>query len=197
MALPPIFIIRHGQTDWNAEARLQGQEEIALNALGRHQAARNGRHLAGLLGDTVGAYRFLASPMLRTRETMRILRTELGLDPEAYETDERLIELHFGDWQGSTLTEIGAHDPQAVAAREAAKWTYVPPGKAAESYDMLAQRAAPVFEGLTTPTIVVAHGGIVRSFLKLYGAMPPAEAAHMVIPQDRILEYCDGAIAWR
>lgn len=196
MPLPHLFIVRHGQTDWNAEARLQGQEEIPLNALGRRQAARNGRHLAGLLGSTAVDYRFLASPMLRTRETMRIIRTELGLDPDGYETDERLIELHFGDWQGSTLAEVGKRDPAAVEAREAAKWAYVPPGDDAESYELLAQRAAPVFESLTTPTIVVAHGGILRSFLKIYGAMPPADAAHMIIPQDRILEVRDGILAW-
>jgi broad specificity phosphatase PhoE len=196
MTLPHLFIVRHGQTDWNAEARLQGQEEIPLNALGRTQAARNGRHLAGLLGGSVSDYRFLASPMLRTRETMRIIRTELGLDPEAYETDTRLIELHFGDWQGSTLAEVGAQDPGAVEAREASKWTYVPPGDSAESYDLLAQRAQPVFESLAKPTIVVAHGGIVRSFLKLYAGMPAVEAAHMIIPQDRILEYRDGSVSW-
>ena len=196
MPLPHLFIARHGQTDWNAEARLQGQEEIPLNALGRTQAARNGRHLAGLLGSTAGGYRFLASPMLRTRETMRIIRSELGLDPDAYETDERLIELHFGDWQGSTLAEVGERDPAAVEAREAAKWAYVPPGESAESYELLARRAKPVFEGLIAPTILVAHGGIVRSFLKLYGAMPPAEAAHMLIPQDQVLEYRDAVIDW-
>ena len=196
MTLPHLFIVRHGQTDWNAEARLQGQEEIPLNALGRTQAARNGRHLAELLGDTASSYRFLASPMLRTRETMRIIRTELGLDADAYETDARLIELHFGDWQGSTLAEVGAQDPRAVEAREAAKWTYVPPGDSAESYDLLAQRAQPVFEALNRPTVLVAHGGIVRSFLKLYASMPPVEAAHMIIPQDRILEVRDGAVAW-
>lgn len=196
MSLPHLFLCRHGQTDWNAEGRLQGQEEIALNALGRSQAARNGQRLASLLGSDIAGYRFIASPMQRTRQTMQIIRGELGLDPEVYETDARLVELHFGDWQGSTLDEVAVRDPAAVSERETKKWTFVPPGTPAESYDMLAERAKPVFDGLSGPTILVAHGGILRSFLKLYGAMPPADAAHLLIPQDLILEYRDGKIDW-
>lgn len=196
MTLPLLYLCRHGQTDWNAEERLQGQEEIALNALGRRQAARNGQRLAELLSGRAEDFRFLASPMLRTRQTMEIVRGEMGLDPAAYATDARLMELHFGDWQGSTLDEVAVRSPEAVADREAAKWDYVPPGATAESYAMLAERARPVFEALAEPTILVAHGGIVRAFLKLYGGLSPRDAAFLTIPQDQILTARDGTIAW-
>ena len=196
MPLPLLYLCRHGQTDWNAEERLQGQEEIGLNALGRRQAARNGKRLAELLGGSEGDFRFLASPMLRTRQTMEIIRGEMGLDPLSYATDARLMELHFGDWQGSTLDEIAAQSPQAVADRESAKWDYVPPGETAESYAMLAERARPVFEALAEPTVLVAHGGIVRAFLWLYGGLSPRDAAFLTIPQDQILTARDGAIDW-
>ncbi|GGD08080.1 histidine phosphatase family protein [Aureimonas glaciei] len=196
MPLPLLYLCRHGQTDWNAEERLQGQEEIGLNALGRRQAQRNGQRLAELLEGRAGTLSFLASPMLRTRQTMEIIRSELGLDPLAYATDARLMELHFGDWQGSTLDEIAAETPQAVADREAAKWDYVPPGATAESYAMLAERARPVFEALAEPTILVAHGGIVRAFLRLYGGLSAREAAFLTIPQDQILKASEGTIAW-
>ncbi|MBC8129193.1 MAG: histidine phosphatase family protein [Rhizobiaceae bacterium] len=196
MGLPHLYLCRHGQTDWNAEGRLQGQEEIDLNALGRAQAKRNGRYLANVLGPRAASFRFLASPMRRTRETMRIVRAELGLDPDAYETDARLIELNFGDWQGYTLGEIAVDHAAALAERETRKWDYVPPGVAAESYDMLARRVAPVFESLTGPTILVAHGGTARSFLKLYDGLNAAEAAHVSIAQDRIIEAKGGVVAW-
>jgi probable phosphoglycerate mutase len=94
----PVYVVRHGQTDWNAELRLQGQADIDLNALGREQAAANGRALAGLIGDAAG-YDFVASPMARTRHTMELLRGAMGLDPMAYRMDERLKELNFGDWK--------------------------------------------------------------------------------------------------
>lgn len=196
MGLPHLYLCRHGQTDWNAEGRLQGQEEIDLNALGRVQAKRNGRYLANVLGPRAADFRFLASPMRRTRETMRIVRIELGLDPDAYETDVRLIELNFGDWQTHTLDEIAVDNAAALAERETRKWDYVPPGPSAESYDMLSRRVEPVFESLSGPTIIVAHGGTARSFLKLHGGLGSAEAAHVSIAQDRIIEAKDGKITW-
>jgi probable phosphoglycerate mutase len=134
--------------------------------------------------------------MRRTRETMRLIRTEMGLDPDAYETDDRLIELSFGDWQGSTLREVEARHPRSIAAREAAKWMFRPPGAAAESYDMLAERVAPVLAALTAPTVLVAHGGTIRSFLKLYTDLEPSEAAHRPIPQDQFIEVVDGRLSW-
>lgn len=194
--LPHLYLCRHGQTDWNAEGRLQGQEEVELNSLGRAQARRNGRYLANVLGPRAAGFRYLASPMARARETMRIIRAELGLDPDAFETDERLVELHFGDWQGSTLEEVRARDAGSLRERQALKWDYVPPGGLSESYAMLSTRAGPVFEALSGPTILVAHGGIARAFLKLYAGIGPAEAAHLTIPQDRILEASRGRVAW-
>lgn len=194
-----LLICRHGQTDWNADGRLQGQEDVPLNALGRDQARRNGRTLRALLGAGAAEFRFLASPMARTRQTMAIIRAELGLDPAGFDTDARLVELHFGDWQGRTLAEVALTEPAAVAEREARKWDFVPPGEAAESYERLARRVAPAFEELKRegrPTILVAHGGVVRSFFKLYLGTTPRDAAHLSTPQDLILEVRGDAGAW-
>ena len=62
-----IYMIRHGQTDWNADERLQGQQDIALNDLGRSQATRNGETLVARLGSAA-SYDFVSSPLSRTRE---------------------------------------------------------------------------------------------------------------------------------
>lgn len=94
-----IYVIRHGQTDWNAERRLQGQKNIPMNATGLEQARQNGIALAEILGDTVDEFDFVASPLQRTRETMEIMRTAMGLAPLAYRTDPRLVEISFGDWK--------------------------------------------------------------------------------------------------
>src|SRR5690606_32233692 len=80
MTAPTIYLVRHGQTDWNAEYRLQGQADTDLNETGRAQAGRNGRRLAGLVADPAG-FDFVSSPMRRTRETMERLRAAMGLDP--------------------------------------------------------------------------------------------------------------------
>ncbi|KAB0679592.1 histidine phosphatase family protein [Aureimonas leprariae] len=195
--LPHLVLCRHGETDWNAERRIQGQTDVPMNRRGLDQAERNGETLRGLVGAGAPGWDFLASPMTRTRDTMAILRRALDLPADDYATDPRLMELNFGDWQGSTLAEIDVIQPNAVATRDRAKWSYVPSGEAGESYAMLEERMAAVFEALRRPTIVVAHGGIMRCFLRRYGGMDADAAAHVAIRQDRILEYRDGEIAWR
>ena len=115
--MPPlIYFVRHGQTDWNAEFRLQGQADTDLNDLGRRQADQNGRVLAGLIAWPE-AFDFVASPMRRTRETMERLRAAMGLDPHGYRTDARLVEVNFGDWQGFTYEELELRDVRALVAR--------------------------------------------------------------------------------
>jgi len=195
MTSPLIYIVRHGQTDWNAEFRLQGQADTDINALGRAQAERNGRRLAEIIADP-GDFDFVASPLRRTRETMERLRTAIGLPAEGYRTDARLMELHFGDWQGRTFAELEVERPGVSAARHRDKWNYLPPGEHAETYEMLAARVRPWMESIARPTVCVTHGGIVRVVFTLLGAMEPAEAAEMNVPQDRILRLRDGALEW-
>src|SRR3954467_9617257 len=94
MPMPTIYFVRHGETDWNVEGRLQGQRDIPLNDLGRVQAEEAGRRLKALVGR-VEDLDYVASPMSRTRETMELMRATLGLHPTAYRLDERLVELTF------------------------------------------------------------------------------------------------------
>ncbi len=192
---PLVYFVRHGQTDWNVEHRLQGQADIDLNATGRAQATRNGRKLAELIDDPA-AFDFVASPLARTRETMELLRVAMGLPPSGYRTDERLVEVHFGDWQGYTLAELDRISPGATAAREADKWNFVPPGTDAESYEMLARRVLPWFEELSRPTVCVTHGGIFRVLFRMVGKKPKKEAAALDIAQDRVLRFEDNRLEW-
>lgn len=196
MSLPLLYLCRHGQTDWNAEGRLQGQEDIALNALGRAQAKRNGRYLRNVLGAEARSFRFVSSPLGRARETMAIIRREMKLDPDAFEIDPRLVELNFGDWQGFTLAQMKMREPERVRQRKADKWNFVPPGDAAESYAMLSRRVRPVFDELDRPTIVTAHGGVTRSVLHLFAGASEHDASHCGIRQDRVLHNRDGDLSW-
>ena len=180
-------MIRHGQTDWNAELRMQGQKDIPLNDLGRAQATGNGEALAALLGPSVSDYDFVASPLARTRETMQRLRTAMGLDPLAYATDERLVELNFGDWEGHTLSELEKLWPERLKARHAGKWDFIPPGADAESYEILSWRVGSWLKDVRRPTVCVSHGGVMRSVLRLIGGYSGDEAAEANIFQDRIL----------
>lgn len=191
-----IYMIRHGQTDWNAEIRLQGQKDIPLNDTGRDQARGNGRALAGILGAKAASFDYVASPLGRTRETMELLRGAMGLDAGGYRTDDRLREVSFGDWEGFTLEELETSVPERVAEREASKWDFIPPGDDAESYEILSWRIASWMKDVTVPTVCVSHGGVIRSVFKLLGAMAPEEASMGAIPQDRILKIENDAVGW-
>ena len=180
-----IYMIRHGQTDWNAEGRLQGQKDIPLNDIGRAQATGNGVALAGLIGDEVAEFDFVASPLSRARETMERLRAAMDLDPMAYRTDERLVEVSFGDWEGHTLPELEAAAPERVAERARNKWDFIPPGADAESYEILSWRIGSWLNSVTRPTVCVCHGGVFRAVFRLRGT-DTGLAATAPIHQDRI-----------
>ena len=190
-----VYFVRHGQTDWNAEGRLQGQTDTDLNDTGRVQAIANGALLATLVGEPSG-FDFVASPMLRTRQTMELIRQTMGVDPHAYRTDERLVELSFGDWEGHTFAELEAIDDGCFARREKDKWGFVPPGQKAESYQMLSDRVAPMIAAIDRDTICVAHGGILRSVLQLTRTLSPNQAAALLIPQDKILRWKGERLEW-
>jgi probable phosphoglycerate mutase len=192
---PLVYLVRHGQTAWNVEYRLQGQADIALNEEGRRQASANGRHLAQLIADPKG-FDFVASPMLRTRTTMELVRSAMALDPKAYRTDPRLMEMSFGDWQGFTMAELEARQPGSTKGRSPDKWDFVPPGKGAESYQMLLERVRPFFEELSRPTVCVTHGGVMRALFRMVEKLPKPQAARVETPQDRILRLKDGRLEW-
>ena len=193
-----VYMIRHGQTDWNAESRLQGQKDIGLNALGRAQASANGTALAALLGDSKHSYDFVCSPLSRTRETMERARIAMHLPASGYRTDDRLVEISFGDWEGLTLTELKVRAPERLAARNATKWDFIPPGDDAESYEILSWRIGSWLASVTGPTVCVSHGGVIRTLFWLVGATPKEIAASADIPQDRILkiDLQAGSIDW-
>lgn len=192
-----LVFIRHGETAWNAEGRLQGQEDVPLNPKGRDQAAGAGRALAKWLareGDSPGRYAFVASPLARARDTMERARAAMGLPARDYDVDPALMELSFGDWQGLTWPEVEARDPAGAAAREADKWRFTPPR--GESYATLAERIARWTAALERDTVAVAHGGVARALFALIGGVEPARAPRMEIWQGRVIVFDAGAYRW-
>jgi broad specificity phosphatase PhoE len=194
---PDFFLIRHGETEWNREGRLQGQLDIPLNPVGRDQASGAGRALKALLGRRgldPARLRYTASPLGRARATMEILRAALGLDPAAYHLDDRLKELSFGQWEGRTWPELKALDAQRVRARKRDKWSFVPPD--GESYDGLAARILPWLSTVGAGDVVVAHGGVARALMTLLTPLARAEAPDVEIVQGRVLCFSQGRCYW-
>jgi broad specificity phosphatase PhoE len=184
----PFYLIRHGQTDWNVEGRFQGSVDIPLNDHGREQAKRNGLAFKAELPDPTG-WRFMSSPLSRARETMEIVREAAGLVPFDYDIEPLLREVSYGDWERQTVPELEVKVPELVAERSIDKWGFVPPN--GESYMMLADRVRAVLAGLDCPTVITAHGGVLRSIYYLIGDMPGHHAATADVPQDQFL-FVDG-----
>ena len=191
-----IYVVRHGETDWNAEERLQGQRDIPLNETGRAQATANGEALARLIGRAEG-FDFVASPLGRTRETMERLRTAMHLDPAGYRTDPILKEVNYGSWEGHTYEDLrGEGRASEIERRENDKWLFRPPGDTAESYADLSDRIARWLATVSRPTVCVAHGGVIRTLFHIVAGEPGGEAVHRPTPQDRLLRIEGNKIEW-
>jgi broad specificity phosphatase PhoE len=193
--MPTIYYIRHGETAWNAEGRLQGTRDVPLNDLGRRQAAAAGRILFDLFardGRSAQTLPFVASPLGRARQTMELVRGSLRLPPDGYAVDDRLREIAYGQWEGSTLDEMQAADPGFFARRQADKWTMAAPG--GESYAEVQTRVTAWYRQVTADTVVVAHGGTARALMVALGFETPASAADLSIEQGTVYVFADGGL---
>jgi broad specificity phosphatase PhoE len=114
-----LILIRHGETEWNVEGRYQGQADPPLNAKGRRQA----RALAGKLRGA-GLGLLIASPLKRAAETAQILAELLEL---TVYLDDRLMEIHQGDWQTRLRAEIAGQYPELFRRWESEPWQVTPP----------------------------------------------------------------------
>jgi broad specificity phosphatase PhoE len=195
MPAPVIYYIRHGETSWNAAGRLQGVQDIPLNDLGRRQAAHAGNVLADLFardGREQSSLAFVASPLIRARATMELVRDELKLLPTAYALDDRLREIGYGQWEGSTLPEMQVADPGLYARRQTEKWTVSPPG--GESYVEVQARMQDWYASLRGDTVAVAHGGTARALMVALGIETPQSAADLTIEQGAVYVFRDGGL---
>jgi uncharacterized phosphatase len=155
-----IYLVRHGETDWNLARRIQGSTDIPLNNTGRAQAAATGRLLARRDWDLV-----VASPLSRARETAQIIARELGM-PEPTLLPE-IVERQYGDAEGLDYEEIAERFPDDAPV----------PGR--ESREEVAARVIPAIVNLAEQNpgaaiIVVSHGGVIRSVLTSVAPDDPA-----------------------
>jgi broad specificity phosphatase PhoE len=196
MPQPILYFARHGETDWNVERRLQGQHDIPLNALGRNQASRAGAILRESIirsGRRAMDLDYVSSPLGRARETMELMRAELGLDPGRYRTDARIMEMSFGRWEGFTFAELQATNTELLAARERDKWGFVLPG--GESYAQLVIRVREWYASIQQDTVVAAHGGVCRALIAHLGLAQPEAASMGEIGQGVIYVFdADGMV---
>lgn len=184
-----IYLLRHGETVWNTEQRLQGQLDSPLTQKGLRQAAKNGEKLRSLIhGDEI---RVISSPLGRTLETAKIIASEIGIDPEEIETDERLKELSYGEWEGLTKADIERIDLNRYKNRINDRWNVAAPG--GESYKDVAKRLDSwLKEQKYGTTIVVSHGCAGRILRSLHAKLDPANISDLSESHEAIFLLIEG-----
>jgi alpha-ribazole phosphatase len=172
--VPRIWLARHGLTDWNAAQRFQGQTDIPLNTLGRLQAARLGRRLAGQQLEAI-----VCSDLRRARETAAAVAEVtqvLSRQAPPILAEPDLREMSFGAWEGLTYAEIESSNPEHLLAWQADLLKNAPPG--GESLGRLAERVQAALDRLRAPSqegdiLVVAHGGPLQVLICLALGLSP------------------------
>lgn len=173
-----LLLVRHGESRWNAEGRIQGQACAGLSARGQAQARALadgvGPGLARRLADDPDGVRLVTSDLQRAVETAAPLARALGVDPFH---DRRLRERSFGSWEGRSHAELAADEPERYR-----RWTTgvdVMGEIGAETAAELADRVAPALAELLTATprggvtVAVSHGGSIWHGLHRLFRLPP------------------------
>lgn len=193
--MPTVYFVRHGQTEWNAAGRFQGSQDIPLNDIGKGQAVRSGELLADILvNDSHDPVKmpFVSSPLGRARNTMELLRGALGVAPHGYELDDRLREIGYGHWEGSTLAQMEVSHPELFAERQTDKWGVPPPN--GESYASVTIRVREWYDSLLQDTVTVSHGGTMRALLVALDVETPVSAVDMLVEQGVVYVFRDGQV---
>lgn len=167
-----LILLRHGQTAWNAEHRIQGQLDAELDDTGHAQAAAVARALAPLAPATLWS-----SDSARARQTAAYVAKETGLEPTY---DARLREYHLADWQGLTHTEVAAIAPDELAEFRTGNFDVVPGGE--NNDEVVARMVAALDDVLATIgpgelAIVVSHGAAIRDVVPALLGWPVTERA--------------------
>lgn len=193
MSSTTIYLVRHGQTEWNLINRQQGHMDSPLTPVGVAQARAAARLLVRLLPPRAEV-RVETSPLGRARATAEIICNALGVDLRSVAAEPLLIEHDMGCWQGLTHAEIEARYPGARAARGADKWNYRIPG--GDSYARIAVRAKEWLEirRKEPVTVAVTHEMLSRVIQGVYAGMTPEETLVRSHPHDVVYRLEDGKI---
>ena len=190
--LPPIYYLRHGETEWNRVRRIQGQTDTPLNETGLSQARRMARKLSQVL-DSLDGFQLMASPLQRTRQTMQAVLAVYGKSETDVRLDDRLKELNFGKWEGKSWADIHASGMRPEIEPEKYH-DWCPEG--GEGYADGRARVTDWLLSVDQPTVVVAHGGISRILRGLVFDLPKREIVALKVPQDRFFRIQDGGLDW-
>lgn len=174
-----LYLVRHGQTDWNVEGRWQGQADVPLNERGRQQAA----HIARSLSE-VGLVAIYSSDLIRAHETAGVLADLTGLEVQL---DPRLREIHQGQWQGLLVTDIEEQYGREFRRRRNDPLNVAPPG--GETVLQVRERVVDAIQDIVQQhpherVAVVSHGFALAVIQVHYQNRPVTDAWELIPEND-------------
>jgi len=185
-----IYLVRHGQTEFNRERRIQGHVDSPLTELGVRQA----RAVAGLLADLIrdpAGWRIVSSPLGRAHATAQIVAERLGGLP--VELDDRLKEMSWGAHDGRLRSELEAEHPETFGRTG---WAF--DAASGETYDQVCERVGSWLADLPPEPerriIAVSHGISGRVLRGLYAGLDRDRTSTQDVPQDAVFLLQHGGV---
>ncbi len=190
MNLPTIYLLRHGQTEWNLEGRYQGQLDSPLTLLGKKQAEENAIKLSKHID--IHKVKFFASPLGRAKSTAKIIARYSGLDYSSIIFEKNIQEFNYGIFEGKTKTYCQEQYKEVFTQREADKFNYLL--EEGESYAEVSKRLKVWLASISheKEVVVVAHEMINRTLRGIYCGLKNEEMLQLRQPNDLLIKLENG-----
>ncbi|MGL6040622.1 MAG: histidine phosphatase family protein [Deefgea sp.] len=185
-----IYLLRHGQTEFNRERRMQGHCDSPLTNEGIAQARLMGATLVEILHEPK-EWQVLVSPLGRARQTAQLVMDELGLSSSQLHIEQRLIEVAFGEWEMQRVEDVFAQFPELASQPD---WYFQAPD--CEPFVDVVSRLEQWLSDPALPQkiIVVAHGLLGRILRGIYADLSPEALWQQDMPQDAFFRLQDGVL---
>lgn len=183
---PALFLVRHGETEWNSAGRFQGAKDSPLTDRGRQQAQSAGRTLAAMVTGRA-PLRAYVSPLGRARETASLISQYVKLD---IHIEQRVAEVSLGCWDGMSMYEIDAEFPGALSGSKPHDWYFRSPD--GEKFEDAYARTTDWLREACAPAIVVTHGLASRLIRGAYEQLSKQDMLLLPVPQDGFYQLKNG-----
>lgn len=183
MAYPDLYLMRHGQTEWNLQERMQGRADSPLTSLGRAQAGQLALQVREVLagGQQVALY---ASSQGRAQDTAHI-----AFDGAPFHSDDRLVEIDVGDFTGARIADLQLSHPHIFTGDGMGWYDRTPNG---EDFETLQARVRSFLDELTGPAMIVTHGITLKMLRVVALNLPLSEMKEGNVEQGRIYRIVNG-----
>lgn len=188
-----IYLLRHGETEFNTEGRYQGELDSPLTANGIEQVEHNARLLKMFI-DKPGEWELFSSPLGRAQQSTEIMCQVIGFDKGNVITDDRLKEVSVGKWAGLTIKEIEKSWPELMKNVNGYNWYFQSPD--GESYDSVVKRVSEWLDSIRhkEKVIVMSHGLTGRIIRGVYLGLPKEQSLVLEVAHNTFFRLSDRKI---